>query len=274
MYATDFQFDGKLASSFGLIICTFDNAGDITTMRNGADVNLVTSRIPSSNIWNHVSAQYSEVLSVTFQVAKKPACDGSDQNPYFAPHEQRAINRWLNRLDNYYPFRIIQDGYEKIYFNAQINVKKIETGGKVAGFELTVTTDRPFGYYERQELVFPIEPAVGVYTYSFIDMSDDIGTEDAIIEIKCMESGELCIMNDLMQKTMLIKNCVEGEVITIDTLLRKIKSNKRDTSQLLKDFNFVWLTVGNTPDSKTNNISSNLAVDMKISYCPVCKISF
>ena len=37
MYATDFKFDGELASSYGLIIRSFNGAGDVQSIRNGAD---------------------------------------------------------------------------------------------------------------------------------------------------------------------------------------------------------------------------------------------
>ena len=270
MYATDFQFDGQLASSYGLIICSFDGGGGVESVRNGADVNLTTSRVPNSKVWNHVNAQYNEVLTVTFQVAKL-MCDDNVQDPYFSVQEQRAINRWLNRLDNYYPFQIIQDGFGNIYFNAQINVNKIEFGGRVIGFELTVTTDKAYGYFEKQTLKFPLDKNG---TYSFVDLSDDIGTVDIVMKITCAEAGDLTLTNSLTQQTMFVDDCSAGEVITIDTEKRKITSSIRTNAEMLKNFDFTWLNIGNTKDDKTNSITSTLPVGIELVYYPVCKISF
>ena len=117
MYATDFQFDGELLSSYGLMICSFNGSGSTESIKNGADITLTTVKVPGSNTWNHVCGRYDEALTATFQIAK---LSGHSQTPYFDAVEQRAINRWLNRADKFYPFCIIQDGFENIYFNASI----------------------------------------------------------------------------------------------------------------------------------------------------------
>lgn len=271
MYATDFQFDNEMASSHGLMVCTFGSAGDIETISNGADITLTTTRVPGSNVWHHVNAQYQEVLTTTFQIAKKQCGMEIYQSPYFTVQEQEAVNRWLNRIDNYYPFRIVQEGFENIYFNVQINVKKIEIGGKVAGFEVIVTSDKPYGYFEKQKMNFQLTSSK---KYSFLDMSDDIGTEDTEIEVTCVADGDLQISNSLTGQTMIIKGCTAKEVINIDTSRRKITSSIRTNAALLKDFNFVWLTVGNTRNDRLNTITSSLPVTMCLVYNPVCKVSF
>lgn len=268
MYATDFQFDKELASSYGVMICTFDGTGGTASFRNGADVTLTTVRAPGSNTWNHVYSQYSEVLSATFQISKIP-CKNKDL--YFDAIEQRAINRWLNRLDKFYPFRIIQDGYDNIYFNAQINVNKIELNGRVIGFELTITTDKPYGYFEEQELLFDIA-ADG--SYSFVNISDDIGRNDTRLKITCLADGSLTINNSATTETLTLLNCSNNEVIEFDTQNKKITSNMRTNADLLKAFNFKWLYISNTMESRRNTLTFSLPARVELHYHPVCKISF
>lgn len=271
MYATDFQFDNEMASSHGLMVCTFGSAGDIETISNGAEITLTTSRTPGKNVWHHVNAQYNEVLTMTFQVAKRQCGMENYQSPYFTVQEQQAVNRWLNRLDNYYPFRIVQEGFDNIYFNVQINVKKIEIGGKVAGFELTVTSDKPYGYFEKQHTSFQL---ASNGSYGFLDMSDDVGKEDTEMKITCLANGTLRLTNALTEQTMQITGCIANEVIIINTACQKISSNIRTSATLLKQFNFVWLNVGNTRTNRLNKISSTLPIKMELIYQPVCKISF
>lgn len=271
MYATDFQFDGELASSYGLMICSFDNSNGIETIRNGADISLTTTRSPGSNVWNHVYGKYDEVLTTTFQIIKN-TCD-NDSNRYFDTIEQRAINRWLNRLDKFYPFQIVQDGFEDIYFNAQINVNKIEICGNVVGFELTVTTDKPYGYFKEQELNFSVS---GGGSYSFVNISDDIGRIPAKIKVTCLTSGDLTIANDITNTTLSLKNCTNGEIIEVDTKKKKITSSMegRNLAELFKDFNFKWFYISNTMETRKNTLTFSIPCNVQITYDPICKISF
>lgn len=270
MYATDFQFDGELLSSYGLMICSFNGSGSTESVKNGADITLTTVKVPGSNTWNHVCGQYDEALTATFQIAKRT---NLSQNPYFDAVEQRAINRFLNRADKFYPFCIIQDGFENIYFNVQINVNKIEFNGRVAGFELTVTTDKPYGYFKEQILTFQV-PQNG--SYSFVNLSDDIGRIPVSAAIKVLSSGTLDITNSQTGTTFSLQNCVENEVISFNSETKQITSNlpARTTAELLKNFNFQWLYISNTRDARKNTLTFSLPCEAAITYHPICKISF
>lgn len=267
MYATDFKFDGELASAHNLIICSFNGSGGTRSVRNGADVKLTTSKSPSSNVWHHVNAQYDEVLTCVIQVMKF-SC-GNEENRYFTVQEQETINRWLNRLDSYYPFQIVQNGYENIFFNVQINVNKLELGGQVIGFELTVTTDKPYGYFETQNINFHLE-ANG--EYNFFDQSDEVGNFDVLMKVTCLDNGTLTVSNSLTGQSFTVDGCMTNEIISIDTENRKLSSSIRTNAELLKSFNFKWMTVGNTRTDRKNVISSTLPVDIEIVYNPICKI--
>lgn len=268
MYATDFQFDGELLSSYGLMICSFNGPGGMESMRNGADIALTTVKVPGSNTWNHICGNYEEVLTTTFQIAKSDS-----QNPFFDAVEQRAVNRFLNRPDKFYPFRIVQDGFEDIYFNAQINVNKIEFGGRVAGFELTVTTDKPYGYFKEQSLTFQV-PQNG--SYSFVNLSDDIGRIPVSAIVKVLGSGTLDIANSQTGTTFSLQNCTENEILSIDSKTKQITSNlpARTAAELLKNFNFKWLFISNTINARKNTLTFSLPCEVTLTYNPICKISF
>lgn len=152
MFAKDFQFNGELASSYGLFICDINvNSNDINIVNNAAKITPVLVRSAGSDVWQYVKGNYDEALSATIKVIKNPC---NDDNQYFSVYEQREINRWLNKRDKFYPFKIIKDGYENINFNVQINVSKIEIYDKVIGFELEIITDKPYAYLdEHTELI-------------------------------------------------------------------------------------------------------------------------
>lgn len=268
MWAEDFQFDNQLASSYGLMICSFDSSNGTETIRNGADIELTTTKTPGTNEWRYINSRYSEVLTAAFQIAKKECDINTDK--YFSIAEQRLINRWLNRRDGFHDFRIIKEGYENIYFEAQANVNKIELSGKVIGFEVTITTNRPYGMFLEQIHNFSVEENG---SYSFVDISDEIGHNYPYITIKVLKDGNLNIKNSICEDVTTIQNCTKGEEITIDNNNRILSSSARGIS-VMDDFNFKWLKIENNLNTKFNTFTFSLPCEVTLTYKPVCKISF
>lgn len=268
MWADDFQFDNQLASSYGLMICSFDSSNSVENIRNGADIEITTTRTPGTNEWRYISSQYSEVLTTTFQIAKK-ICD-INTDKYFSIAEQRLINRWLNRRDGFHIFRIIKEGYENVYFEAQANVNKIELLGEVIGFEVTVTTNRPYGMFLEQLHKFTVQKNG---SYRFVDISDEIGHNYPHITIKVLEDGNLNIKNSICEDITTIQNCTKDEVITIDNNNRTLFSSVRGVS-VMDAFNFKWLKIENNLNTKFNTFTFSLPCEVILTYKPICKISF
>lgn len=270
MFATDFQFNNELASSYGLLICNINgNGNDINTVNNAAKITPVLVRSAGSDVWQYVKGNYDEALSTTIQVIKNP-CNNSESQ-YFSAYEQREINRWLNKRDKFYPFKIIKDGFENINFNAQINVNKVEFGDKVIGFELEITTDKPYAYLDEHT-----EYIDATQTRNFIltNESDEDCEIDTIFKINCLAIGTLRIANSMTQKTMIISDCQYDETILIDTKKRKIVSNKRTSSEILDKFNFVWIKLKRINSNGSNELTINMDANIEVKYSPIAKISF
>lgn len=268
MWAEDFEFDNRLASSYGLIICSFNGSDGVETVRNGADIEMVTLKTPGTNEWRYIGSQYNEVLSTTFQITKK-TCNRND-NEYFTVEEQRLINRWLNRRDGFHEFRIIKEGYENIYFEAQANVDKIEFSGKVVGFEITVTTNRPYGLLSEQIHKFMTSDN---NSYNIIDISDEIGYIYPHTTIKILEDGNLTIKNSVNDEAIIVQNCRKDEIITMDNKNRLLTSSLRGVS-VMDNFNFKWLKIENNLEKRMNTLTFSLPCEVVLRYKPVCKISF
>ena len=142
MKATDFLFDDHYLSDFKCIICNFGDGGE-ETISNGSNIEFTSINPAASPFWHHYSTKYTEPISATIQICKFN-CDDFNDN-VFSPTEISNIMRWLNREDGYHKFKLVNDDCN-YFFMAQINVSQIVIGGNCVGFELTITTDKPFAY--------------------------------------------------------------------------------------------------------------------------------
>ena len=253
MILTDFEWCGQSGSLFGLLPCYIDSSSDITVNDSGATINF----------------RYNSVLSGTFQVCKNPCVTSSE---FFDAEDIRAMNRWLCQKDGYHKFKIINgddEGYSEFYFNAYLNVKKIEGFGHVLGLEITVTTDAPFAYFEPKIAVMDL--SVSNLQYVYIDMSDEIGTLYPVFKITCYTDGDYIIKNSMSGIQSKISSCRTGEIITMDSEHKILSSNIRGDT-LLRSFNFGWLDIKNTLDERKNIYSSNLPCKIEMIYSPIAKI--
>ncbi len=269
MILTDFEWCGQSGSLFGLIPCCIDASSGIAVSDSGGAIHFSTSNVTGSNKWNFLSGKYDSVLSGTFQVCKNP-CTASSE--YFDAEDIRAINRWLCRKDGYHKFKVLKDddeGYSEFYFNAFLNVKKVEGFGHVAGLEISVTTDAPFAYFEPKTAVMHL--SAPDLQYVFIDMSDEAGTLYPVFRITCLADGDYVIKNSMSGIQSRISGCRSGEIITMDSEHKILSSSIRGDS-LLKSFNFGWLDIKNTLDERKNTYSSNLPCEIEMTYSPIAKI--
>lgn len=264
MFATGFTFDGISCDEYELVICSFDNDND-GTKTLGSKIDFTTFKAPNSNKWVKIDGSYSEQLTLPpFGICKNP-CTNTDG--IFTEREIAFIERWLNRKD-YKWLSFNQEGYEDIYFNAKIDLEKYEIDGMCHGFELTITCDSPFGYTGEQTLTIN-----GGTSIEFIDTSDEIGvvTPDITIYMNstASSSGSTVTISSTLPEnnstSLVINNCLPNEVITLNSALYA-KSNmctfvpnglgySGNHKTFYDDFNFQWITIGNTFSDRTNTIS-------------------
>lgn len=142
MFATDFIFDNKRASDFGLMIGSFN--GGIETA-SGGEIEFSVIKAPNQDKYDFYGAAISSVLTWNFSLLKNP-CTNNTDDMYFTQYEERQLAKWLLKQDGYRYFRFEQEGYEDIFYRVQINMLPHQICGRTAGFNLTVTSDCGYGY--------------------------------------------------------------------------------------------------------------------------------
>lgn len=267
MYALDFEYDGRLLSSFGYIICYFDGSNGLNIENTGFQItfNKVSRNHGRKN--SLTTTQYDECMKTTFHICKNPDLF---ENLEITNDEYRELVRWLNRHE-FLRFRIISEleGLNRVpcYFNASFNIGKIYIADILYGLELTAETDSPFGYGARYEREWTV-PTGG--RINMMDISDETGFTRPDITITCNGSGDLVMSNLTTGNTMKINNCVTGEIINVYGD-RQIITTNQPSHKIYNDFNYEFLALSNTYGNIENEITFSLPCTVRIGYAPVIK---
>lgn len=257
----DFEYDGLNLSDLGYMICSFDSKG-LEKASSGSQITFNTT--PTLNGQKHelTSVKYEECLQATFQICKNPCLYQLAEISY---DEYCELMRWLNRK-NFYKFKFLEDEYLDLYFEASFNISRIEINGKLVGLELNLITNRPFALQESKIININNTTENGVFVIS--EISDEEGYIYPKMTITVNQQGNLSIHNNFENRTMIINNCVSGEVIEIDYPV--IKSSQQN-HKIQNDFNWIFFRLANTFKQKDNIISISLPCTINIEYSPIKK---
>lgn len=258
IYADNFVFNGKNAKTdYNLMICDIgENKSDTSTA--GSSIELQTVSSIKGKKWILVGTKYKEPISFSFQAIKYDATE-------FTVSEIENIERWLIRTDEYKWFNFLQEGYENaVFFNATcVSANMISVGNTNIGMEFTFQTDAPFGYS-------PIITKTLTDTLVITDMSGEIGSVIPDLTITVNTDCDVSIYNSFTNETFTIYNCLAGEIITIDSVSKIIKSNL--DRNIYDDFNLVYLSIGNDDTTRNNTLTLTGDATVTISYREIRKV--
>ena len=262
MRAYDFSYGDKSLSDFGMIICRFDSVG-LDTINDGSEIEF--NAVSTLNGQKHelISTHYESCLETTLQICKHSCAEGIRE---ITESEHRELTKWLCRK-RFLNFKILDENHIDLYYEAIINVSKIEINGKLIGLELNVRTNRPFALKEPR--IINIKNLVQNGKYSLNDTSYEEGYIYPYTEIIVNADGDLDIYNALEDRTTHIANCSVGEVITMDypTIQSSVSSHN-----IQDDFNWDFFRVANTYENSRNDLTISLPCTIKIKYSPIVKV--
>lgn len=264
--ANDFYYDGQFLSDYGFIIGSYGGEYDgKVTINPGSKITFNKVSRNSGKRFSMVSAKYAECYSASFTIVKEP----------FAPitnDEYRDLMRLLNRREFLQTYFIEHNDEESetVYYNASFTVEKEYDNFKLVALRLTMETDSPFGYGQEQTATFTISDTEKFALIA--DINDEIGYTYPDLSITINKNGDLELYNEDTACRTVIKNCVVGEVITIDGNAKIISTSKdAHKATLHNDFNFEFFKIGNTIDNKSNHIYSTLPCKCVLRYKPIIK---
>ena len=258
----DFEYDGINLSEFGMVICNFGSKG-LETVSNGSTISFNT--VPSMNgaKYNLISTQYEDCLEATFQICKN-SCFG--KNMEITPTEFRELTKWLNRKQ-FKKLKLFSKEYIDLYYEVSFNISRIEINGKIYGLELEAYTNRPFALHEPRILIVDNKEQDG--KHSINDTSHEEGFIYPSVEIVVNADGDLNIYNAIEDRNTFVKNCVVGEVITMDYPIIKSSISSHN---IQNDFNWNFFRIANTFRESRNDLTVSIPCTIKIKYSPIVKV--
>lgn len=261
MKAVDFEYDGLTLSGFGFMICDF-NGGGSETVSNGSEITFHTEKTLNGTQYHLFGATYDTCLEATFQICKD-IC--TEEPAPITTDEIRLLSRWLNRK-NFRKLKFLDEEFLNFYTEASFNINLIKFDGLVYGLELTMITNRPFLLQEPRHIIINNTSENGKHI--FLSDSDEEGFIYPHTEITVNQTGTLQITNAREKHITLIKNCTEGEMITMDYPLIS-SSNKAHKIQ--KDFNWNFIKILNSFENSRNELTVSLPCSIKMIYSPAAK---
>lgn len=271
MYAYNFEYDGKLLSDFGFIVCHFDDSGGLETADSGAEINFETASSHSGRRYFEVGSDYKKCLSTTFQICKDPKLHREDEMEIKA-EEFRRISRWLNRREFlwFHGFDWCEPEISRPWVRASGTVARIDFGHATVGIEVTLTTDSPLGYGD--EIIKTFEFTSEKLTKTFLDENDEIGETYPELTVTCGEAGTWTLSDDITGCSCEVQNCVSGEVLHFsgDTMIVETESATHQRT-LPNDFNYDYFRFGNRYDQRLNTFTATMPCTVELRYRPQLK---
>lgn len=273
MQATDFLYDGVYLSDFGFVVCDFNFSGDVTGVSGGSEISFNKVAHKSGRRYSLSSTKYTDTVTTTFDICKDPA-KYTEKEMGISDVEYREIFRWLNRT-GFHKMKFINncdaDEEYQCYYNASFNITKLSVGGSLYGIRLKMETDSPYGHGAKYEKKFTnVSASSGTLSVDFV--TDEIGRDYADITFKCRSAGNMTIANTTTGETAVIKNCANGETVTIDGETLQISSDAV-AHDIANDFSYTFLSLENSMRNTKNLFTVSLPCDITIGYTPVVKLT-
>ena len=224
MYLTDFVFDGVKLSTLGFLVGAAVTSNSDSSSA-GSRLNLTTVLNRGNYINQIVTTEYSEPITVTFDIIKY-ACNDAAKNE-ISDLELSSLMRWLNRTE-YCKFKPKYNDnfsfYQVYYMGTFTEINTINMGGIIVGLTVTFVASTPYGYAEYDSNEFTVSSANGSFVY--YDMSDELGEHyPEKMTIMITQAGDFTIKNEVNSRITRINNCVANEIITLDCINKIITSS-------------------------------------------------
>lgn len=272
MFVTDFEYADKRLSDFGYVMCHINTESGLRDVDIGCDITFNTIKNNHSSVQYITSSSYDNVYSMSFDIIKSK-CGRDREDIYLTSEEVRLLITWLNRRE-YRKLKLINNVNSDMSINyyGSFNVKQIMMGDNIIGLSLTFTSNAPYGFADEVSMEYDIT-FENEHFYLSGD-GDEFGTIYPKVTITFKQDCEsFSILNVTTGTTLFLKNCLDGEVITIDGEHKIILTNTSEHDTLYNDFNYEYLDILVQDDDFSENkyeVSAPCVISIK--YSPIRKV--
>lgn len=258
-----FTFRGETLESHGYMICEFGGSSSAETVttdsqRSYASISMLGGRRKPIMYYT-----YEDALVIKISI-----CKDSDGDNWISPQEAAAMKRWLC-APTPQVFRMDDPEFSDYHWVGVFNVEEVHHAMGCIGFDLTFTSVAPFGYKEK--IIYDGEVGAGE-SVVINDTSDEEGYIYPDITITTLAAGTLMITNSFDGRQTIIKNCTNGETLTMTNLLQL--NSSRSNHMIGNDFNYRFVRISNDYTHDENRLTFSLPCTYSIAYKPIAKVVF
>ncbi len=231
-YASNFVYDSKVSSDYGLTISTIGASPD----HRGANVELSTESLYRRSKVYLMGVQETPVLSlpVTITVAEElSATESSD------------VSKWLFGQNNYKKLQILQPDMQYVSYNCIFTSPSvIRVGNIIRGYNATIVCDSPFAWEQPVQTTYYYGPKYyninEVVTYN--NTSDSANYTYPIVEVTANRFGGSFSVINLTDhnRKFSFTGLLPDETLMIDNDLQIIQSTQSHLNRI-EDFDgYQW----------------------------------
>lgn len=259
-YGTSFIFDGVSSDLYDLKISDID-AQAINKMM-AFPVQIIDQKIYRRAKPYHHGTTPSQKLLFDFTAYSNTGLDSGTWG---------LAAKWLFSNRDYKNFQIDQYDLNNIYFKVILLEPQVtKVGNIIKGFQCSVTSDAPYGYYFPKTLVWNWTSDVVSDTKVFINLSEDTGVylqPTFVITMNSVANGTIRITDvEDDNRYSEFTGLAAGETITVDSSHETLFSS----TGLLRLANFNKKFPRFLPNINTLKIEGNVA-QIAVTYQFVCK---
>lgn len=230
-YASNFIYDGKPGSEYGLRISSLSEQGESV----GASVELITQDIYRRPNVYLLGVKQTPTLSIPISVTVKKE---------LTANQSSEISKWLFGHQTYKKLQIIQPDMEYVYYNCIFqNPSVIKIGNITRGFTATAVCDSPFAWqYPRKEM-FTFDDYSVYQNIMINNLSDSSDYYYPKIEVRAnIFGGSFEITNNSDKGRLFgVSNLLPNEGIIIDNSLQTITNTAGENRiGTLTYYNYKW----------------------------------
>ena len=253
MYGQDFVFNEKSLSSFGMIMCVFDDTED-DKLSLGRE--LISTELTSYRDYIHIlGSKYTETLSFQVSIIKS-ICENKTQNEMaISRSELRSLTSWLTSTSTTSTFYLVDDDKkfdEYIEYDCLCtDIEPFAVGEAIYGLTATFTCNAPYGYSKNTIYEYECPENETSFNFTFFNDSDVLEKMFRPEIIRIYPNG---IINAFIQNKTLNKrislNATVSEYLTIDTKRKVFYENNNFFSPI------PLAKLGFTTEKLINNINT------------------
>lgn len=262
----DFTYNKRSLSDFGMMV---DDGGglDEKTIDRGGNITFSTIKTHDGKLLFPLKSKFEDTITANFRIIKDPTyvLNNLAENEDYSLSEDdgRIIFNWLDTP--LYKKAIFETGSEVYMMDARFQLKRVEIGGKLYGYDVTMFTLSPYCYGHTIKRKYNINNVDK--NYILLVDSDEFGLIYPKVDIIVNKAGDFELENLTTGAKFSLKNCSQYEQFGQEERTQ-ILTLSEDYPHSATDFNYGFFNLRNMPFEPENKFKVNLKCEITFSYTP------